>query len=164
MGSNYRSRKMPELMQDIEIGVFPTDFSVEIARAGKYTLWLHTKTVYEGKAYEQENQLPEGVTVHVYDKVNGKEIELLPVKSKRSFQGEKAVSIGDFETAKINQIIEIKASGLVDALVIGVAPNRSNESLSLLFHLLGTVCLTLLPAFVILAVLLNRRRKQLQAA
>ncbi len=161
---NYRSREMPKLMQDVGTGFAPPGFSVELSDVGKYTLWLRTRTRYGGALEEYDGQLPEGGKVQLFDKVSGKELEVSTKKSKRSFHGEKAVCLGDFETIRNHQIIEIRASGLANPIVLSVAANRHGDSMSLLFHLLGILCVTLFLAFLALAIPLHRRKKKLEAS
>ncbi len=151
-------------MQDAGTGFVPPGFSVELPNAGKYTLWLRTRTQYGGTLEKYDAQLPEGVKVHVFDKVSRKEIGLLVKKSKRFFHGEKAVCLGDFKTLRNHQIIEIQASGLAKPIVLSVTANRHDDSMSLLFHLLGILCITLFLAFVALAIPLHHRKKQLEAS
>ena len=146
-------------MQDTESGVSPPGFVVEIPQTGIYTLWLRTKTLYEGQNYEHEKYLPEGGVIQIVDLISSSPVKIFPVKSKRSFQGEKAVSIGDFQILKDRQKLKIEGSGLTKPVVLGIAPNRKSESLRLLFLLMGTVCVTFLSACVILGLLLNGRKK-----
>ena len=162
-GAGYRSRHMPELMKDIGQGMAPPGFIVPLPEKGKYTLWLATASMIDGRSYTHSGDLPEEAKFQLVEKNTGRGIELFPLKSKRKFQGEKAVSIADFEIAEPYQNIEVKATGLKSPVLLSIAPDRRDASINLLLHLLGTISVTLFLAFVSLAVLLHHRKKQIIA-
>ncbi len=160
----YRFREMPKLMADIERGMVPPGFSMAVPEAGRYTVWLHTSTEYEGESIKHKDRLQDGGRIRIFDKETGKMIDLRTlIKSKRSFGSESAVALGDFETLRGNRTIEVKSSGMTKPAVIGVSPNQMDDSINVLLHLLGIICMTLLFAFVALALLLHRRKKQLDS-
>jgi len=164
LAGTYRYRAMPELMKDIAKGMAPPGFSVKLPKAGTYTIWLNTHALFDGDAFDYEDQLQEGGRIFIFDQATGKALDVQTlVLSKRAFGRDTAVSLGNFETLKPNQTIEVKASGLRRPALIGIAPNRLADSMDILLHLLGILCLTCFLAFLILAVLLHRRKRQLEA-
>lgn len=160
----YRFREMPKLMDNIEQGMVPPGFSLELPKSGKYTVWLQTATVFQGVEIDHEDHLQEGGRIHIFNKADGKEISLRTlIKSKRSFGAESAVGLGHFETLRNNLTVEVKGAGITEPAVIGISPNRLGGSIGVLLHLLGIISATLLLSFIALAILLHRRKKQLDS-
>ena len=160
---SYLYKERPNLMEESGRGLIPPGFEVGLSEAGKYTIWLHTYTVYEGNAYEHEERLPEGGEVHIFDKKDGKMYELSKwVQSKKRFGSESAISLGSFETLTINRTIEVRGVGMRTPVVVSIAPNKLNDSMRVMVRVIGIACVTLFLAITALIILLHRRQNQLK--
>ncbi len=156
-------KALPELTAEAARGVMPGVIEFSIAEPGRYTVWLHTVTNFEGKAYEHEDRLPAGGEVLIYNKESGSALDLYQgLNATKTINRDSAVAIGAFETAQPNQVLEIRSSGISDPLVVSVAPGKMRDVFGLVMQALGILCITLLVAIVTLILLLHRRQKQLR--
>ncbi len=144
-------------------GLVPPGFTVEIAEAGKHTLWLHTYTVFEGEAYESGDRLRPGAKLLLVDESTGEAIDLNPyVSARKSMGAERAVSLGTFEVGKPTRL-GIMGSGFPDSAVLSVAPVKLAQVFRTIAEVGGIAALTLFAAILALIVLLHRRQKSMEA-
>lgn len=151
------------LLRENGRGTVPPGFSADLAEPGKHTLWLHTRTVFEGQSHASPERLAPGARVALTDEATGKPLTLNPYGgASKSLGSERAVSVGTFETHAPARIT-IVGTGFPESVVLSVAPSKLREVMKTVVQVGGTVALTLLSAILTLIVLLHRRQKAMQA-
>lgn len=73
---------LPLLKLNVDATQFeiPGKHRAELSEAGKYVLWNHYETIYEGKTYNRPEALPDGLLIEVRDAQN----RLIPLINDRS--------------------------------------------------------------------------------
>lgn len=159
----YWYQSAPRLMEEVGRGVVPSGFPVTVDKPGKYTVWLNTYTVFEGKGYEHSDELPAGAEVLIFDQGKGGRLEMNQwVLSKRKFEGQTAVSLGTFDLLKPNTVLEVRSTGIKEPVVISISPNRAGESVQVALHLVSVVAISLTLAVASLIILLHRRQRAMR--
>lgn len=156
-------RYFQELAVEDGRGLVPPGFTVDIATAGKHTLWLHTHTIYEGSAFQSADRLPEGARVLIAPEQGGASVPLRDWSaSRKSFGQDVAVSVATF-SIHLPGRYAVSGAGFPHPVVLSVAPVKWEKVLAVILELAGIVVVTLVLSLTILIVLLHRRQRSLQA-
>lgn len=163
-GVAYGYKAFRHLGREDGRGSAPPGFGVEILEPGRRTLWLHTYTVFDGRAYESGERLPQGAKAVVTDEATGETIVLNPYFSARKSLGNDiAVSLGTFEVENPTRLT-VSVGGVRNPVVLSVAPVKLGEIFGTIIKLTGIGAITLFLAAAALIVMLKRRRDAIEAA
>lgn len=102
----------------------PGTHRVELSEAGKYVLWNHTQTIFEGKTYHRPGALPDGLQITVTDSQN-RLLPLTPDSSTSSSSGDSVTkrSVATFTITEPTSV-EVKVSGDSEAYIFSVAKSQ----------------------------------------
>lgn len=101
---------------------------------------------------------PPGGRLYLFDVASAQELELATSDRRAKFIGdEKSVSLGSFESKNYGQIIEVKATGLVEPLLISISLDNTGRKLATIFTLIAIIGITLIAAISLFILLLHRR-------
>jgi hypothetical protein len=141
----YGFRQIPDLFEETARGLLPQGFEANLLTKGKYTVWLPVEVKSESE--RERDWLPPGGQLYLFDSASEQELELVTSGNKVKFIGdEKSVSLGSFETQKDGQIIEVKATGLAEPVLISISLDDPGKKLATIFTLIAIVVITLMTA------------------
>ena len=141
----YGFRQIPDLFEEAARGLLPQGFEANLLTKGKYTVWLPVEVKSESE--RERDWLPPGGQVYLLDSASEQELELEASGHRVKFIGdEKSVSLGSFETQKDGQIIEVKAKGLAEPVLISISLDDPGKKLATIFTLIAIVVITLMTA------------------
>lgn len=160
----YGYQEIPKLYEETAKGLAAPGFNAVLEKPGKYTVWLHTYTVFEGTAYESGDRLPGGGKVHVFEADSNREFDLISwTSASKSFGSETAVSLGTFESFRPGQAVEVRSSGMSRPVVVSLAPVKLQMTFRVILTISGIMIVSLFCAIVALIVLLHRRKEQIDS-
>jgi len=160
----YGYRQIPNLIEETARGFVPEGFTATLPEPAKYTVWLHVTALTEGEDYRGPEELPPGGRVYIFDASSGREIPLNKwLDATKHIAGEKAVSLGTFETNRVDQRVELEGSGIRDPVLISITPANTGRALGVVLSLIGIVFLSLSVGIIAFFILLHRRQRGLQA-
>ncbi|MDF1860303.1 MAG: hypothetical protein P1U87_08810 [Verrucomicrobiales bacterium] len=161
----YGYREIPPLFHESARGEVPNGFSTVLEAPGNYTVWLHVPESDLEKFRNLANKLPPGASIHVFDVESGIKIDLTSwISSTKSLGEESAISLGAFTSQRQGQQIEVKGSGLREAVLVSVAPSNMNKTLRIVLTIMGIVLVFLTASIFLFIFLLHRRQKMLEEA
>jgi hypothetical protein len=77
---------------------------------------------------------------------------------------EKSVSLGSFESQNYGQIVEVKATGLVEPLLISISLDNTGRKLATIFTLIVIIGITLMAAILLFIFMVHRREIVVEAS
>src|SRR5689334_2312097 len=112
--------------------VAPGSYAITVQKAGKQIIWNDYRTVFEGRAYDQPEQLPNGLSIRVTEAATGKDVDIVASRGASSKTSEAdRVSIATFEAEKPGRYT-IRIEGDFPPRVFSVGPE-------FLVQLFGTI-------------------------
>jgi len=166
----------PELKRENGRGLVPPGFEVTIPEPGEYVLWLVPATLEvdreAGKSSEasassdlsvnEPERLPDGARVMLFRSDSKQVVDVKTMlNGQRNFGREKAVSLGTF-TATRSLDVEVKGTGIGEAVTVAVAPMKVGKMLNVAFSVGVVMVVSTLASIVILFALLNRRKSAIE--
>lgn len=152
----YGGIRIPQLLEVNARGVVPPGFVAVLGEKKQYTLWLAIpdgeETPEEG--LEQIEMMPPGAELRLIDLSSGDLIEIeKSVPVRRRSGGELVVSIGDFETERRGQQIQLKASGLAEPVTMSIMPKNLGQVLRVSMGLVGITVFTIVGAYTLFSLI-----------
>jgi putative Mn2+ efflux pump MntP len=82
----------------------PGSVEIKVEKPGRYYLWNNYYTVFEGRSYSFDKQLPGGMTFSLVDKKNGSDVPMQTGSGMSSESGsQKRASVGYFDLPEPGQ-------------------------------------------------------------
>jgi len=165
----------PELKRENGRGLVPPGFEVSIPEPGEYVLWLvpaepdtegdgggETAAAGEAPAESELERLPDGARVMIFRSDSKQVVDLKTMlNGRRNFGREPALSLGTFTAAR-NMDLEIKGTGIGEAVTVAVAPMKVGKMLNVAFAVGVVMIVSTLASIVILFALLHRRKSAIE--
>ncbi len=156
----------PELKLENGRGMVPPGFEVNIAEAGEYVLWLVPTMPGDDSDSDAPAgdplSLPDGARVMIFRSDSKQIVEVKTMlNGRRNFGREQALSLGTF-TATRAMDVEIKGTGIGDAVTVAVAPMKVGKMLNVAFSVGVVMIVSTLASIVILFALLHRRKAAIE--
>lgn len=163
LASFYGFRQIPDLFEETARGLLPQGFEAELLTKGKYTVWLPVEVKSESE--RERDWLPPGGRLYLFDVASAQELELATSDHRVKFIGdEKSVSLGSFESQNYGQIVEVKATGLVEPLLISISLDNTGRKLATIFTLIVIIGITLMAAILLFIFMVHRREIVVEAS
>lgn len=163
LASFYGFRQIPDLFEETARGLLPQGFQAELLTKGKYTVWLPVEVKSESE--RERDWLPPGGRLYLFDVASSQELELATSDHRVKFIGdEKSVSLGSFESQNYGQIVEVKATGLVEPLLISISLDNTGRKLATIFTLIVIIGITLMAAILLFIFMVHRREIVVEAS
>jgi hypothetical protein len=90
--------------QSLSTFLIPAKVEISIEKEGRYYLWNNYETVFEGKIYSVDEDIPHEITISLIDKSGTKKSEFVPdFSTSSSNYGSNKKSIGYFDIDKPGQ-------------------------------------------------------------
>jgi uncharacterized membrane protein len=103
--------------------IVPGSHAFVVEQPGKHLVWNDFRTVFQGRAYDVPERLPDGLIIRVTETASGKPVEVSSSRGASSKTAEaERVSIASFEAATPGRY-EIVVEGGFDPRVFSVGPN-----------------------------------------
>ncbi len=149
----YGGREIPDLLQVTARGVVPPGFVAVLGKQKSYTVWLAIDDEQEeiARPVGPIDYLPPSAEVEIVDLSTGNAIELVrkpPIR--RLAGGETTISLGEFQSERPGQQIQLKASGLKDSVTMSVIPTNIGHVLRVSISLIGITVVTIATALLVL--------------
>jgi len=127
----------------------PGKVTLEVTRPGTVVIWYDYRTVFEGRAHDHAEQVPDGARIRVTGARDGQPLEVTPKRGMSSkMPSADSISVASFEAAAPGRY-EIAVEGAFEPRVFSAGESRIGDIIAAVFGAIGLVFLGLTVAVVL---------------
>jgi uncharacterized membrane protein len=129
--------------------IAPGKLVLDVQQPGKQVVWYDYRTVFQGRTYDNAEQVPDGVRIRVTIAENGQAVEVEPNRGMSSkMSSADSTSVASFEVAAPGRY-EIQVEGAFEPRVFSVGESQLAPIFGAVLGALGAVFLGLTAAVVL---------------
>jgi hypothetical protein len=139
--------------QSLSTFLIPAIIEVSIEKEGRYYLWNDYETVFEGKTYSVDEDIPHDITISLIDKSGIKKSDIIPDFSASSSSfGSNKKSIGYFDIDKPGQYL-LEVSGQTQPRVFSFGSEVfSLKRLAAIFTIEAVFIMAAISGFILVVI------------
>jgi hypothetical protein len=137
----------------------PGATALDVSKPGTYVLWYDHATFFEGRAYQSDDRLPNGLQLRIVERGTDREVPMTQgLGGSESSGSEKRSSVGEFEAARPGVYL-IEVTGNFEQRVFSVRRSLAARFFLGIVGLIGLELLGWIGAPLIAIIVFLRRRK-----